>query len=105
MSDTTHRELEGKVIVLTGAGRGIGEAIARLAAQKGARLALCARTAQELDQVAAAIRDAGGDVLALAGDVSEEAFVNGLFQQALQRWGRVDALVNNAAIIAVKPFI
>jgi NAD(P)-dependent dehydrogenase (short-subunit alcohol dehydrogenase family) len=88
-------DLSGKVAVVTGAGRGIGRAIAEALAAYGARLALSGRTAATLAETAAAI---GSDCLVHAADVAKEADVTALRDAALARFGRVDVLVNNAGI-------
>ena len=88
-------ELDGLVAVVTGGGRGLGRAIARGLAARGARLVLCGRNA---DTIAAAAAEIGGDTLDHAGDVSVEADVIALRDAALARFGRIDVLVNNAGI-------
>ena len=89
-------QLANQVAVITGANQGIGKAIARIFAQEGAALALCARNADKLAQVADEFRAMGTDVLAQPCDVSSEADVELLFAAVQQRFGRVDILVNNA---------
>ena len=97
--------LTNKVALITGAGRGIGAATACRLAAAGAAVAICARTAAQLDATAAQITAQGGSVLALAGDISEATFVERLFAATHERWGRLDILVNNAAVIDVRPFL
>jgi NAD(P)-dependent dehydrogenase (short-subunit alcohol dehydrogenase family) len=91
-------ELDGKIAVVTGAGRGIGRAVAELLAEHGAAVVLVARTASQLDQVAAAIRDAGGQAAPMAGDITDDEFVEQVFQAVREQFGRLDILVNNAGI-------
>ena len=92
------RALAGRVAVVTGASSGIGAAVARELAAVGARVVLAARRADRLGAVAAAIRGAGGVAEAVVTDVREEAQVEQLIDGAATRHGRLDVLVNNAAI-------
>ena len=100
-----HMSIQRKVVLITGAGRGVGRATALRFAQAGARVVLFGHTPQNLAEVAARIREEGGDALDLAGDVALEADVQGVFQQALEAYGRVDILINCAGVVAVKPFL
>jgi NAD(P)-dependent dehydrogenase (short-subunit alcohol dehydrogenase family) len=88
--------LEGKVALVTGAAGGIGLGIAERFAREGARVVICDLDADRLPQATNAIEEAGGEVLALRADVSVEADVEQLFQKALDRFGTLDILVNNA---------
>lgn len=97
--------IQDRVTIITGAGRGVGRATARHFAQVGARVVLCSRTVAQLDEVAAEIEQAGGSALAIVADVSSEADVQRLFQKTIEAWGRVDILINCAAIVAVRPFL
>lgn len=89
-------ELVGKTAVVTGAGTGIGAAIATELAKRGAKLILVARDLQRLESVALELRERGSEAQALAGDIRSESFLAELLQAA----GRVDILVNNAAVFA-----
>lgn len=89
--------LAGKVILITGASRGIGAASARIFAEAGATVALAARSAQALDALAASIRDTGGKALAIPTDVGDPVAVERLVQQTVDAFGRLDAAFNNAA--------
>jgi NAD(P)-dependent dehydrogenase (short-subunit alcohol dehydrogenase family) len=89
-------QLDGKVALVTGGNRGIGKGIARGLAAEGAALAITARGADDLERVAAELRAAGADVLAVAADVTDEGQVRELFRRTLERFGRLDVLVNNA---------
>jgi NAD(P)-dependent dehydrogenase (short-subunit alcohol dehydrogenase family) len=93
-----------RIAVITGASRGSGRATAELFAREGMAVVLCARTASDLTTVADDIRAAGGQALAVIGDVSQEADVDRLFDETLAAFGRVDVLVNCAGTVAVRPF-
>src|SRR5215207_6676304 len=88
-------ELHGKVALVTGATRGIGKAIALALAVEGCRVAIAARTAEDLEAAAAEIRGAGAEELAIQADVTASADVERMVEQAAARWGRLDVLVNN----------
>ena len=91
----------GKIILITGAGRGIGAACALLAAQRGYKVGVNYRAdADAAARVVAAIRDAGGEALAIQADVSQENDVARLFTTLDAHYGPLTALVNNAAILA-----
>lgn len=98
---------DGKVALITGAGRGIGAATAKLLAAQGAKVVLTSRTKRELDEVAQQINAQYGEKTALAhcADVSDETAVKHLFVQAKAAYGRVDILINNAGAIVVEDFI
>jgi NAD(P)-dependent dehydrogenase (short-subunit alcohol dehydrogenase family) len=89
-------QLADQVAVITGANQGIGKAIAKIFAQEGASLALCARNGEKLVQVEQEFRDAGANVMTRTCDVSKESDVESLFAAVKQRFGKVDILVNNA---------
>lgn len=91
-------KLKDRVAIITGGGRGIGEAIALAFAREGASLVLAARTLGELQQVAAKAREFGGDVRIVAADVSDRGDVSRVAQTALEACGQVDVLVNAAGI-------
>ncbi len=94
---TPNFDLTGKVALITGASRGIGEALALAFAAAGARLVLASRKQEGLDQVAEQIRQNGGEALALAAHTGEPAAVNRLVAEAVRVFGGGDILVNNAA--------
>ena len=96
-------ELTNKVVVVTGAGRGIGKAIAEACAHYGADLALGSRTVEESMAVAAACRQAGRRAEAWPLDVSRVESIRAFVDQALAAYGRVDVLVNNAGYNTPKP--
>ncbi len=91
-------KLEGRVALVTGAGRGIGEGIALGLAEAGADVALVARTRTDLERVAERIREGGRRALAVPGDVADVAALPGLVQQVEQGLGPIDILVNCAGI-------
>jgi NADP-dependent 3-hydroxy acid dehydrogenase YdfG len=94
------RDLEGRVALVTGAGRGIGRAIAVAFAAEGAAVALVARSRADLASVAAEIRESGGRALALPADVTQDAAVEALVEQTLTDLGRIDMLVTSAGTAA-----
>ena len=91
--------LEDKVTLVTGAGRGIGRAIATDFASEGAIVAVTGRNIQRLEQVVGEIRLSGGQAIPWQMDVSDEVQVEDTVNQILGHWDRIDILVNNAAII------
>lgn len=97
-------KLDGRIAVVTGAARGIGRATAQRLRAEGARLVLADIDIDTLQATAAAIGDAA-DVLALRVDVSVKAQVDGLVKAAVDRFGRIDIMVNNAGIAIVTPFL
>jgi 3-oxoacyl-[acyl-carrier protein] reductase len=96
-------QLEGKVVVITGAGRGIGRTIAVALAGEGAKVALAARTLEDIEQVAAEIASSGGTARAIRTDVTVEADVKRLISETEASLGPVDILINNAAILKLSP--
>lgn len=90
-------DLTDKVAIVTGASRGIGFAIAEAFAQAGAKVVLASRKQDALDQAAEKIRSEGGEALPLAAHTGDSESVNKLVDAAIERYGGVDILVNNAA--------
>src|SRR5690348_3151833 len=88
--------LQGQTAIITGGGRGIGRAIALALAQEGARTVVCARTRREVDAVVAEIEAAGGQALAVLGDMTVWHDVEELVAQSAAHFGPIDILVNNA---------
>jgi NAD(P)-dependent dehydrogenase (short-subunit alcohol dehydrogenase family) len=95
--------LEGRVAVVTGASSGIGEACALAFVEKGAKVVLAARRAERLDKLVKRIEGMGGEALAVMTDVTREADVDNLFERALERFGTIDVLINNAGIADSTP--
>ena len=90
-------DLNGKIALVTGASRGIGQAIAELLAEQGAQLIISSRRQAECEQVAQSIRDAGGSAEAMACHIGELDQIDALFAQIRKEHGKLDILVNNAA--------
>ncbi len=99
----TSGPLDGRGAVVTGGGRGIGAAVARALAEAGAQVVVAARTAGEVEKVAAALRERGGRAHAVACDVTDEPSVKRLGEAARYHLGAVDILVNNAGASASAP--
>jgi NAD(P)-dependent dehydrogenase (short-subunit alcohol dehydrogenase family) len=86
-------------VLITGASRGLGAAAARMAAGLGAQVAIMARSARDLEQVASEIEGAGGHALVLAGDVRLADHCRQAVGETVDRFGRLDSLINNAGIL------
>jgi NAD(P)-dependent dehydrogenase (short-subunit alcohol dehydrogenase family) len=95
--------LAGRGAVVTGAGRGIGAAVARALSAEGARVVVAARTTREIEEVASHLREKGGQAWAVACDVTDEASVLDLGREARRVLGAVDVLINNAGDSASAP--
>ena len=91
-------KLDGQVAVITGAGRGIGRAIALAYAREGAKLALAARSKSQLQETASAASELGAEAIAVPTDVTGQEDTERLVRSVVQRFGRIDVLVNNAGI-------
>lgn len=99
----TDNGIQNKVVIITGASSGLGEATARHLAARGAKLVLAARRTERLQALVKEIEAAGGEALAVATDVVDMAQVQALADQAKARFGRIDVLVNNAGIMPLAP--
>jgi len=95
--------LQNQVILVTGASQGIGRSIALACAGEGARVVVVARSQPQLEAVAIEIRSLGGETLAIPTDVTDEAQVGQMVDQVLERYGRVDGLVNSAGVSPLAP--
>ncbi len=90
--------LKDKVVLITGAGRGLGKSTALLFGRHGAKVAVVARTKREIDEVAKKIVELDGEAIAIQTDIAEENQVQNLFSQIDKMFGRIDILLNNAGI-------
>ncbi|MGH9962224.1 MAG: SDR family NAD(P)-dependent oxidoreductase, partial [Pyrinomonadaceae bacterium] len=97
--------LKDKVAIVTGAGTGIGRAISLAYAQEGASMVLVGRTEETLAKVADEVRTLGGEVLTVRANVSEPADAQHMVQEAHERFGRINILVNNAGVFIYKSFL
>jgi NADP-dependent 3-hydroxy acid dehydrogenase YdfG len=95
--------IRGKVAIVTGASSGLGESTARHLAQRGARVVLAARRTDRLDKVVAEIREAGGEAIAVATDVSKRDDLERLAIATVEAFGRIDVLINNAGVMPLSP--
>lgn len=96
-------DFSGKVALITGGGRGLGLALARELAGRGARVAICARSADELDRARRDLASRGAHVLAHPCDITDRAQVDELVDTVHRTWGGINVLVNNAGVIQVGP--
>ena len=96
--------LEGRVALVTGAGRGIGRSIAEGLAANGAKVVCAARTREQLDDAVAAISSAGGEAMACEMDMADIQSVQGGVDTTLEAYGQIDILVNNAGMNIREPF-
>ena len=96
----THPDLAGKVVVVTGAGKGIGQAIAERFGSVGSSVVVNDVDTTTAEGVAAGINDAGGTAIAAPADVSDSGQVGGMFDRTVDTFGTVDVLVNNAGLVS-----
>ena len=97
--------LEGKVAIVTGAGRGLGRSMAHALVEAGAAVTVAARTGTELDSFVEEVKAAGGQALACPTDITDEASVERMVEATVETFGRVDILVNNSGIVASTPLV
>ncbi len=95
--------LDGKVVLITGGSRGLGLVLARELAARGARLAICARSADKLELARQQLENSGAKVMALPVDVTEREQVEAMVRDVINHYGQLDVLINNAGIIQVGP--
>jgi NADP-dependent 3-hydroxy acid dehydrogenase YdfG len=96
-------EINGKVVIITGASSGLGEATARRLAKSGAKLVLAARREERLVELRDAIIEQGGEAIYRVTDVTDRAQVESLAKAAKEAYGRIDVLVNNAGLMPLSP--
>ncbi|UIZ98664.1 SDR family oxidoreductase [Acinetobacter johnsonii] len=95
--------IENKVVVITGASSGLGEATARLLAKKGAKVVLGARRIEKLEAIVQDIRAEGGQAEFIGMDITKPQEVQALIEKALSAFGQIDVLVNNAGLMSIAP--
>ena len=101
--EITKYDLRGKVVLITGGSRGLGLAMARELASKGAKLAICAKNDRQLENAKIELEEMGAEVLTIQADVSDQTEVENMVQQVINHFGQLDVLINNAGIIQVGP--
>ena len=99
------RHLAGKVAIVTGSGRGIGKGIASVLANDGAAVAVADIAGEAAEATAEEIRQLGGDAIGVSVDISSRTQVAHMVEKVRERYGKVDIIVNNAAIIQAKPIL
>lgn len=99
MANVGHNKLFGKVALITGGSRGIGKALATAYAREGARVFICARNQPSIDRAVMEIRNRGGEIHGLAGDVARVEDVKRIVRSAADQYGAIDILVNNASLL------
>jgi short-subunit dehydrogenase len=92
------KPIEEQVIVITGASSGIGLATAKLAAERGAKVVMAARSQETTEAIANQINEAGGEAISVPCDVSDRGQVESVFRSAIEKFGRIDTWVNNAGV-------
>src|ERR1700749_685050 len=100
---STTDNIRDKVVIVTGASSGLGESSALHLAARGAKVVLAARRTDRLDKLVAQIRADGGQAIAVATDVSHRQDLEKLAAAAIEAFGRIDVLVNNAGVMPLSP--
>lgn len=96
MEESSMKKLEGKIAIVTGAGKGIGREAALAIAAEGATVVAVARTRSNLDETVRLIEDEGGSAVSLSHDLTEGTEVQAMVDEVIEKYGRIDILVNNA---------
>lgn len=99
------RRFEGKIVLVTGAGRGIGKSVAERFAREGAKLALVSNDESNLMETVKELEEHGRDILPITVDVSDHDQVRAAVEQTVRRFGRIDILINNAGIAWEEPIL
>lgn len=99
----TANKIQDKVVAITGASSGIGEATALLLAERGAKVVLGARRSERLDALVTRVKEAGGEAVSVRTDVTSRADLSGLVELARERFGRLDVLFSNAGVMPISP--
>lgn len=97
------KNIEGKVVVITGASSGLGEATARLLSSEGATVVLAARRSDRIEALANELGDQGGKAMAVTTDVTDRQQVKQLADKAVETYGRIDVMLNNAGLMPLAP--
>jgi short-subunit dehydrogenase len=103
VKEFTKFSLNGKVVLITGGSRGLGLVLARELASRGAKLAICARSADKLELARQDLERRGAEVLTLPIDLTEREQVDAMIRDVIDHYGRLDVLINNAGMIQVGP--
>jgi NAD(P)-dependent dehydrogenase (short-subunit alcohol dehydrogenase family) len=98
-------DLKGKVVIITGARRGMGRSHAIAFAKEGAKVVVSDISLEDCEKVVKEIKKLGGEAMAIKCDVSKKEEVEEMVKKTIEKWGRIDVLVNNAAIAQFKPFL
>jgi NAD(P)-dependent dehydrogenase (short-subunit alcohol dehydrogenase family) len=99
----TELDFKDKVVLITGGSRGLGLEMARILATKGAKLAICARTEEQLEAAVAEIRTMGANIIAIRADLTDPEQATNLIARVVAHYGRLDILINNAGVMLVAP--
>ena len=98
-------QLRDRIVIITGASKGLGVAMAKSCAGEGAKVVLAARSLERLEEIAAEIRGGGGEAIAARCDLANLEDLDHVVETAMSTYGRIDGLINNAGVNFVKPFL